>query len=76
MKQYKMSNFDYITKEDIKENNLNLPQISDHLYKILIFRGSGSWKTNALFNLIGLQPDIDKNQLYGKDPYAKIPIAN
>ena len=43
MKQYKMSNFDYITKEDIKENNLNLPQIS---------------------------------KLYGKDPYAKIPIAN
>ena len=31
--------------------------------------GSGSGKTNALLNLIGDQPDIDKIYLYAKDPY-------
>ena len=29
----------------------------------------GSWKTNALLNLIKNQPDIDKIYLYAKDPY-------
>ena len=32
-----MINFDYITKEDIKEHNANWPEISDHPYRILIF---------------------------------------
>ena len=31
-------------------------------------RGSGSGKTNILFNLIGQQPDNDKNYLYPSDP--------
>ena len=31
--------------------------------------GSGSEKTNSLFNLINQQPDIDKIYLYAKDPY-------
>ena len=31
--------------------------------------GSRSGKTNALLNLIGNQPDIDKIYLYAKDPY-------
>ena len=31
--------------------------------------GSGSGKTNSLFNLINQQPDIDKYYLYVKDPY-------
>ena len=31
--------------------------------------GSGSGKTNSLFNLIIQQPDIDKIYLYVKDPY-------
>ena len=31
--------------------------------------GSGSGKTNSLFNLINQQPDIDKIYLYAKDPY-------
>ena len=31
--------------------------------------GSGSEKTNSLFNLINQQPDIDKTYLYAKDPY-------
>ena len=29
--------------------------------------GSGSGKTNSLFNLINQQPDIDKIYLYAKD---------
>ena len=41
----------------------------DHPYRILIFGGSGSGKTNALLNLINNQPDIDKIYLYAKDLY-------
>ena len=36
---------------------------------MLIIRGSGSGKTNALLNLIENQPDIDKIYLHAKDPY-------
>ena len=36
---------------------------------ILIIGGSGSGKTNSLFNLISQQPDIDKIYLYAKDLY-------
>ena len=64
-----MFNFDQITKEDIKEHNLNWPEIPDHLYVILTVGGSGSGKTNALINLINHEPDIDKIYLYAKDPY-------
>ena len=56
----KMINFDDVTKENIKDNNTNWPQIPDYPYKILIFGGSGSGKTNSLFNLISQQPDMDK----------------
>ena len=34
-----------------------------------IIGGSGSGKTNSLFNLISHQPYIDKIYLYAKDPY-------
>ena len=64
-----MFNFDYITKEDIKEHNPNWPEIPDYPYRILIVGGSGSGKTNALINLINHEPDIDKIYLYAKDPY-------
>ena len=64
-----MLNFDDVVKESIKKHNTNLPQIPDHLYRILIIGDSGSGKTNSLFNLINQQPDIDKIFLYGKDPY-------
>ena len=37
-----MFDFDYITKEDIKEQ---WPRIIDHPYRILIIEGSGSGKT-------------------------------
>ena len=36
---------------------------------MLTIGGSGSGKTNSLFNLISHQPDIDKVYLYAKDPY-------
>ena len=42
IKQCKNFDFDYFTKEDIKE----------HPIRILIVEGSGSGKTNALLNLI------------------------
>ena len=48
-----MIHFDYIKKENIKEHNPNWPKTPDHLHRILITGGSGSEKTNALFNLIG-----------------------
>ena len=47
-----MINFDYVIKENMKENNANWPQILDRPYRILIIGGSGSVKTNSLFNLI------------------------
>ena len=53
----------------IKPNNKNWPYILDHPYRILIIGGSGSGKTNLLFNLIENQPDIDRIYLYAKDPY-------
>ena len=40
-----------------------------HPYRILIIGGSGSGKTNALFNLINSQSDLDKIYLYAIDPY-------
>ena len=54
-----MLNFDYITKEDIKEHNTKLQEIPDHPYRILILGGSGFGKTNALLNLINNDPDPD-----------------
>ena len=63
-----MINCDDVINENIKEYNPNWPQIPDHPYRILIIGGSGSGKTNSLFNLINYQPDIDKMYLYVKDP--------
>ena len=54
-----MFNFDYIIKEDIK-NNQNWLEIPDHPYRILIFGGSGSGKINALLNLKNNEPFIDR----------------
>ena len=42
-----MFNFDYITKEDIKQHNLNWPEIPDHPYRIPIVGDSGYGETNA-----------------------------
>ena len=64
-----MINFDDVTKENIKNNNRNWPQIPDHPYRILIIGGPGSGKTDLLFNVINQQPNIEKMYLYAKDPY-------
>ena len=64
-----MINFYDIINESMKEHNPNWPQIRDHLYIILIIGGSGSGKTNSLFNLISQQQDIYKIYLYDKDPH-------
>ena len=64
-----MINIDDVTKENIKENNSNWSQIPDYPYRILIIGGSGSGKTNSLFNLISQQLDINKIYLYAKDPF-------
>ena len=61
-----MFNFDYITKEDIKET-------PDHPYRILIVGGSESAKTNALLNLINHEPDTDKKLfIYKRSKRSKI----
>ena len=64
-----MINFDDATKENIKEHNLNWPRIPDHQDVILIIGGSGSGRTNSLFNLVSHQRDMDKIFLHAKDPY-------
>ena len=56
----KVVNFDDVVKENMKELNLNWPQISEHPYRILVIRGSGYGKTNSLFNLINHQTDLDE----------------
>ena len=62
-----MINLDSITNKNNEEHNEKWPYIPDHLYRILIIRGSGSGKTNTLLNLINEQKDIDKIYLYAKD---------
>ena len=60
----KMINFDDITRENIKEDNPNWPQIPDYQYRILIIGSSGSEKINLFLNLISQQPDIDQFYQY------------
>ena len=64
-----MINFDDYSNQNKTEHNLKLLYIPDHPYRILIIRGSGSGKTNALLNLVNNQSCIDKIHLYAKDPY-------
>ena len=62
-----MINLDSITNENNKNHNEKWPYIPDHPYRIFIIGGFGSGKTNALFNLINGQNDIDKIHLYAKE---------
>ena len=43
-----MFNFDYVTKEDIKEHNPNWPEISVDSYRISIVGVSGSEKNKCI----------------------------
>ena len=65
-----MINLDSITNENNKKHNEKWPYIPDHLYRIIMIGGSGSWKTNALIDLINEQDYhdvIDKIYLYARD---------
>ena len=64
-----MINLDDYANENKTKHNPDWPYIPDHPYRIIIIRGSGSGKTNALLNLINNQPVIDKIYLYAKDLY-------
>ena len=64
-----LTSFDGYTNENKTENNIKWPYIPDYPYRILIVRGSELVKTNALINLINIQPKIDKICVYTKDPY-------
>ena len=66
-----MINFDDYTNENKIKHNKVWPYIPDNPYRILIIGGSWSGKTDALFNLINDQPDIDKIYLYAKDLYER-----
>ena len=61
-----MINLDSITNKNNKKHNEKWPYMPDHPYRIIIIGGSGSGKTNALFNLINKQNHIDKVCLYAK----------
>ena len=47
-----MISFDDVTIENIKEHNLNWPQIPYHPHRILITAGSGSGKKISLCNFM------------------------
>ena len=64
-----MINSDDVTKENIKEWDLNWSQMSDHLNGILIIWRHRIWKNNFLFNLINHKPAIEKFYLYAKDSF-------
>ena len=59
-------------------HNTNWSYIPDHPYRILIIGGSGSGKTNVLYNLIKhQQTDIDKIYFICKRSIQiKVSIAN
>ena len=65
-----MFNFDYITKEDIKEHNSKWPEIPQSMQNINSWT-FWIWEKNALLNGVNDKPDTDKIYLYAKDPYEE-----
>ena len=64
-----MINFDDYTDENKIKHNSKWPYIPDQPHRILIIGSWWSGKTNALFNLINNQQDIDKIYFYAKDSF-------
>ena len=64
----KMIKFDDIKKTNKKKQSKLTTSSWSSIQNIIIL-GSGSGKTNSLFNLISHQPDIDKIYLYAEDLY-------
>ena len=64
-----MINFDDYTDENKIKHNSKWPYIPDHPHRILIIGSWWSGKTNAFFNLINNQQDIDKIYFYTKDSF-------
>ena len=69
LSKIKNISFSDYANENKAQHNLNWPYIPAHPFRILIVGGSGSRKTNALFNLINRQPDTDRIYLYAKVLY-------
>ena len=46
-----------------------MPELHDHIHKMLLVGESWYWKTNALLDLLDHESDIDKINLYAEDPY-------
>ena len=50
-------------QQKTKKCTPNWPKIPDHPHRILTIGGSGSGKTNSLFNSASYQPHINKSYL-------------
>ena len=64
-----MFNFDYTTKEDIKEHYPNWPEITDHPYSTLTVGGSESGKTKKNGKTNIMNQISRKLYFYAKGPY-------
>ena len=63
----KLINSDCVTKENIKDHNLNWPKIPDHPYRISVICDFRYGKINAVFNLINHKLYTNKIYVYAKD---------
>ena len=64
-----MINFNDYTNENNTKHNPKPQYIPDHRYKILLIKGSGSWKANKLLDLMNNKSVVDKIYLYAKHPF-------
>ena len=64
-----MINFDDYVNENKTEHKKNWPYNPDHRYRILVVGGWGSEENKCIIKLNRNQPDIDRINLYAKDPY-------